>query len=243
MKSSTLSRFFAGAIVLACAVPSFAQDKSWTGETVLPIKQCQDIKLSVLADGKEADYFLYTVMPMKVRDERGGRLRIHDSLHEGWTDKRDFVLTREAVEYFGRLISANPRDVWARCMRGMAWAAIPAFLRTRYRVSEVLSTLMLVYVALQVLNYLVSGPWKDPNGHNFPQTPPFTPAQLLPHAIPGTDIPPGFPSLGRQWPGKPPCDKGFFRPVRGAALSRSAPCHKVDSCRGSGGQGGHRSCR
>ena len=57
----------------------------------------------------------------------------------------------------------------------MAWAAIPAFLRTRYRVSEALSTLMLVYVALQVLNYLVSGPWKDPNGHNFPQTPPFTP--------------------------------------------------------------------
>ena len=68
---------------------------------------------------------------------------------------------------------------------GMAWAAIPAFLKTRYRVSEVLSTLMLVYVALQVLNYLVSGPWKDPNGHNFPQTPPFTPAQLLPHAIAG----------------------------------------------------------
>jgi simple sugar transport system permease protein len=51
---------------------------------------------------------------------------------------------------------------------------------------------MLVYVALQVLNYLVSGPWKDPNGHNFPQTPPFTPAQLLPHAIPGTAIPPGL---------------------------------------------------
>jgi general nucleoside transport system permease protein len=45
---------------------------------------------------------------------------------------------------------------------GMAWAAIPAFLKTRYRVSEVLSTLMLVHVALQVLNYLVSGPWKDP---------------------------------------------------------------------------------
>ncbi len=75
---------------------------------------------------------------------------------------------------------------------GMAWAAIPAFLKTRYRVSEVLSTLMLVYVALQVLNYLVSGPWKDPNGHNFPQTPPFTPAQLLPHAIAGTAIPPGL---------------------------------------------------
>ena len=85
-----------------------------------------------------------------------------------------------------------PLMIAAGIAGGMAWAAIPAFLKTRYRVSEVLSTLMLVYVALQVLNYLVSGPWKDPNGHNFPQTPPFTPAQLLPHAIPGTAIPPGL---------------------------------------------------
>ena len=85
-----------------------------------------------------------------------------------------------------------PLMIAAGIVGGMAWAAIPAFLRTRYRVSEVLSTLMLVYVALQVLNYLVSGPWKDPNGHNFPQTPPFTPAQLLPHAIAGTAIPPGL---------------------------------------------------
>ena len=75
---------------------------------------------------------------------------------------------------------------------GMAWAAIPALLKTRFRVYEVLSTLMLVYVALQVLNYLVSGPWKDPNGHNFPQTPPLTAAQQLPHAIAGTFVPPGF---------------------------------------------------
>ena len=51
---------------------------------------------------------------------------------------------------------------------------------------------MLVYVALQVLNYLIGGPWKDPNGHNFPQTPPLTAAQQLPHAIAGTAIPPGL---------------------------------------------------
>ncbi len=85
-----------------------------------------------------------------------------------------------------------PLMIAAGVLGGMAWAAIPAFLKTRYRVSEVLSTLMLVYVALQVLNYLVAGPWKDPNGHNFPQTPPFTEAQLLPHVIPGTFVPPGF---------------------------------------------------
>src|SRR5260370_4995254 len=58
---------------------------------------------------------------------------------------------------------------------GAVWAAIPAVLMTRFRVNEVLSSLMLVYVALQVLNYLVSGPWKDPNRPNFPQPPPLPP--------------------------------------------------------------------
>ena len=72
----------------------------------------------------------------------------------------------------------------------MAWAAIPALLKTRYGVNEILSSLMLVYVALQVLNYLVAGPWKDPNGHNFPQTAPFTAAQRLP-AVARTAVPAG----------------------------------------------------
>ena len=85
-----------------------------------------------------------------------------------------------------------PLIIAAGVLGGAFWAAIPAFLKTRFRVSEVLSSLMLVYVALQVLNYLIGGPWKDPNGHNFPQTPPLTAAQLLPHAIPGTPIPPGL---------------------------------------------------
>jgi simple sugar transport system permease protein len=85
-----------------------------------------------------------------------------------------------------------PLMIAAGIVGGMAWAAVPAFLRTRYRVSEVLSTLMLVYVAAQVLNYLIGGPWKDPNGHNFPQTAPFTDAQQLPHVLPGTVIPPGL---------------------------------------------------
>jgi general nucleoside transport system permease protein len=75
---------------------------------------------------------------------------------------------------------------------GAAWAAIPALLKVRFKVNEVLSTLMLVYVALQLLSYLITGPWKDPNGHNFPQTAPFTAAQQLPRLLPGTPIPPGL---------------------------------------------------
>ena len=82
--------------------------------------------------------------------------------------------------------------ILAGIVGGAAWAAIPAFLKTKLNVNEVLTSLMLVYVALQLLGYLVTGPWKDPNGHNFPQTAPFSDAQLLPHSIAGTFIPPGL---------------------------------------------------
>jgi simple sugar transport system permease protein len=85
-----------------------------------------------------------------------------------------------------------PLMVVAGIAAGAFWAAIPAFLRTQYRVNEILSSLMLVYVALQLLNYLVTGPWKDPNGHNFPQSAPFTPSQSLPHELWGTPFPPGL---------------------------------------------------
>jgi simple sugar transport system permease protein len=53
---------------------------------------------------------------------------------------------------------------------GMAWAAIVALLRDRFNASEILVSLMLVYVAQQLVNYMVFGPWKDPAGFNSPQT-------------------------------------------------------------------------
>jgi simple sugar transport system permease protein len=70
---------------------------------------------------------------------------------------------------------------------GGAWAAIPAVLRTRFNVNEILSSLMLTYVALQVLGYLVGGPWKDPNGRNFPATAPLIDSQTLP-VWPGSTV-------------------------------------------------------
>jgi len=75
---------------------------------------------------------------------------------------------------------------------GALWAAPVAWLRNRYGVNEILSSLMLVYVALQALNYLVTGPWKDPHGQNFPQTAPFTPDQRLPADLFGLPFPPGL---------------------------------------------------
>ena len=63
---------------------------------------------------------------------------------------------------------------------GAVWAAVPAGLRTRFSVNEILSSLMLTYVAGHVLSYLVGGPWKDPEGRNFPVTAPLMDSQTLP---------------------------------------------------------------
>jgi len=76
----------------------------------------------------------------------------------------------------------------AGALGGMAYAAIPAFLKTRFDVSEILTSLMLTYVAVQVLGLLVYGPWKDPDGYNFPQTRMFTDAAVLPILVEGTRL-------------------------------------------------------
>ena len=63
---------------------------------------------------------------------------------------------------------------------GMAWAAIPALLKVRFGANEILTSLMLVYVAQFLFDYLVRGPWRDPQGFNFPKTVNFDGWQLLP---------------------------------------------------------------
>jgi ABC-type uncharacterized transport system permease subunit len=63
---------------------------------------------------------------------------------------------------------------------GMAWGAIPAVLKTRFGANEILTSLMLVYVAQLILDYLARGPWRDPAGHNFPDSRPFDDGQLMP---------------------------------------------------------------
>jgi simple sugar transport system permease protein len=68
---------------------------------------------------------------------------------------------------------------------GMAWAGVVAWLRDRWSASEILVSLMLVYVAELLLGYLVYGPWKDPEGFNFPQTVTFAPGTEVPRLVAG----------------------------------------------------------
>ena len=68
---------------------------------------------------------------------------------------------------------------------GMAWAAMPALLKTRFNANEILVSLMLVYVAELLLVHLVQGPWRNPQGWGFPGTRMFPDAALLPMFFPG----------------------------------------------------------
>jgi simple sugar transport system permease protein len=66
---------------------------------------------------------------------------------------------------------------------GMAWGAIPAFLKIRFSANEILTSLMLVYVAQYLFDWLVRGPWRDPQGFNFPKSITFGDWQTLPYVM------------------------------------------------------------
>src|ERR1700751_3769312 len=68
---------------------------------------------------------------------------------------------------------------------GALYALIPAICKVKFGASEILTSLMLVYVADLFLDYLVRGPWRDPHGFNFPTTAEFDPVATVPVLIEG----------------------------------------------------------
>lgn len=71
---------------------------------------------------------------------------------------------------------------------GALWASITALWRVRLNANEILVSLMLSLVAVQFLNYLLLGPWKDPNGFNFPQSVMFQYDAMVPTLVSGTRV-------------------------------------------------------
>ncbi len=71
---------------------------------------------------------------------------------------------------------------------GALYALIPALCKVRFGASEILTSLMLVYVADLFLDYLVRGPWRDPHGFNFPTTAEFDPVATVPALIEGSRL-------------------------------------------------------
>lgn len=63
---------------------------------------------------------------------------------------------------------------------GAIWAALAAWLKTTFNANEILTTIMLNYIALNLLSWAVRGPLKDPDGYNFPESAMFNFNELLP---------------------------------------------------------------
>ena len=81
-----------------------------------------------------------------------------------------------------------PLILIAGIVGGMLWAGIVAFLRTKFNANEILTSLMLSYVASLLLNLLIHGPLKDPDGFNFPESRLFSDSALLPILYDGTRL-------------------------------------------------------
>ncbi len=83
---------------------------------------------------------------------------------------------------------AVPALLLAGMAAGALWCLIPAVLRAWLNVNETITTLLLNYIALLLVDYLIYGPWKDPASRGFPLSAPFPPAARLPALIPGTRV-------------------------------------------------------
>jgi general nucleoside transport system permease protein len=78
-----------------------------------------------------------------------------------------------------------PAMLFLGALGGALYALIPAICRVYFGASEILTSLMLVYVANLGMDYLVRGPWRDPQGLNFPTTAAFDPAASVPTLFEG----------------------------------------------------------
>jgi len=81
-----------------------------------------------------------------------------------------------------------PACLVAGAVGGLLWAFIPAFFRIRTGASEILTSLMLTYVAALLLDWLVRSPWKDPLGFGFPQSRDFPESASMPILLEGTRL-------------------------------------------------------
>lgn len=85
-----------------------------------------------------------------------------------------------------------PMVITTAALGGMLWALIPGVLKARFNVNEILTTLLLNYVAIIYMEHLFYGPWRDPAGFGFPGTAQLPEAARLVRFL-GTRIHLGFP--------------------------------------------------
>lgn len=85
-----------------------------------------------------------------------------------------------------------PTMLLAGIVGGALFALIPALLKVRFGANEILTSLLLVYVIQYLLDWLVRGPWRDPDGFNFPESRLFEADAVVPLIFEGSRMHIGF---------------------------------------------------
>jgi simple sugar transport system permease protein len=80
-----------------------------------------------------------------------------------------------------------PLALLAGFVAGGLWAGIAGILKVRFKASEIITTLMMNYIAFELASYLLNGPWRDPNGTEA-YTARFIAGASLPIVLPGTRL-------------------------------------------------------
>jgi ABC-type uncharacterized transport system permease subunit len=119
---------------------------------------------------------------------RGGALNIGA---EGQFYAGAIAATWVGLHVAGRPSPVAIASVWAAAvLAGMAWVAVPVLLKLRFGVLEVISTLLLNFVAEALVSLMVQGPLQEQR-HIYPQSDPIAQAAQLP-MLPGSRLHAGF---------------------------------------------------
>src|SRR5512134_2300635 len=86
---------------------------------------------------------------------------------------------------------ALPLIIVGGILAGMAWAALPALMKVRLKIDEVVTTLLLNYVAIFFVSAILNGPWRDPISQ-WPQSPEIAASAIFPRLIPRSRLHMGF---------------------------------------------------
>jgi simple sugar transport system permease protein len=95
------------------------------------------------------------------------------------------------VPRIGSSLASSWIALVAGASAGAAWAGIAALLRARFRVLEVISTILLNFVAVELVGFLVRGPLQEPL-HIYPQSTTIPLAARLPRILPNSRLHAGF---------------------------------------------------
>jgi len=84
-----------------------------------------------------------------------------------------------------------PASIGVGFLFGAFWGVIPGYLKARYQTNEIITTIMMNYIAFWFISYLVHGPLREPNSM-YSYTAEVPQSSRLPVLIPGTQLHAGF---------------------------------------------------